>query len=160
MDDDDEWEEEEQLVVVELTGIINTDFMSKCQGTCKILDIDSEKPIMQVGQYWFAGEYEDAMGTCVLFEEGPQKESGPTLKYKCHTHRKLLMQRIFLTEKKEEERTSGNGDSSDQSNVTCQLNPEESASQQEESREDMENVDSQGSVEESSTDAPVSHQAH
>lgn len=21
-------------------------------------DIDSEKPIMQVGQYWFAGEYE------------------------------------------------------------------------------------------------------
>lgn len=54
----------------------------------------------------------------------------------------------------------GNGDSSDQSNVTCQLNPEESASQQEESREDMENVDSQGSVEESSTDAPVSQQAH
>lgn len=23
--------------MVELTGIINTDFMSKCQGTCKIL---------------------------------------------------------------------------------------------------------------------------
>lgn len=79
--------------MVELSGIINTDFMSKCQGTCKILvsagcycfavvkskkehgrhilnehkfkfpliifqDIDSEKPIMQVGQYWFAGEYE------------------------------------------------------------------------------------------------------
>lgn len=81
-------------MVVELSGIINTDFMSKCDGTCKILvsfrcfsvnekdmmlptechlfyntshsssflfmfqDIDSERPMMQVGQYVFAGEYE------------------------------------------------------------------------------------------------------
>ncbi|GLD68829.1 calumenin-B [Lates japonicus] len=77
---EDEWEEEEQLVVVELSGIINNDFLSKCRGTCKILDIDSEKPMMQVGQYVFAGEYEDALGTCVLFEEGPQTDSGPELK--------------------------------------------------------------------------------
>lgn len=34
-------------------------------------------------------------------------ETGPTLKYKCHTPRKLMMQRIFLTEKKDEESTSG-----------------------------------------------------
>ncbi|CAG13043.1 unnamed protein product, partial [Tetraodon nigroviridis] len=93
----------EQLVVVELSGIINTDFMSKCDGTCKILDIDSERPMMQVGQYVFAGEYEDTLGTCVLFEEGQQKE----LKYACHTVRKLMMQRIFLTEKKECETSTG-----------------------------------------------------
>lgn len=162
MDDDDEWEEEEQLVVVELTGIINTDFMSKCQGTCKIIDIDSEKPIMQVGQYWFAGEYEDALGTCVLFEEGQQKgktETGPTLKYKCHTPRKLMMQRIFLTEKKEEERTSENTDCSSRSNTTCQPNLEEFANQQEKSQEEMENMDLQDSAKESSTDDTVYQEA-
>ncbi|TNN39979.1 General transcription factor 3C polypeptide 6 [Liparis tanakae] len=49
---------QEELVVVELSGIINNDFLSKCRGTCKILDIDSEKPMMQVGHYVFSGEYE------------------------------------------------------------------------------------------------------
>ena len=76
--------------MVELSGIISNDFLSKCRGTCKILvscrccvilhhkhhcqsltldslfyffhfvfkDIDSDRPMMQVGQYVFAGEYE------------------------------------------------------------------------------------------------------
>lgn len=54
----------------------------------------------------------------------------------------------------------GNSDSSNQSNVTCQPNPEESAKQQYKSQEDMENMDLLGSVEESCTDAPVTHEAH
>ncbi|XP_062317712.1 general transcription factor 3C polypeptide 6 [Osmerus eperlanus] len=110
-DIEDDWEEEEQLVVVELSGIINSDFLTKCQGgTCKILDIDSERPIMQVGPYVFAGEYEDFLGTCVLFQEqditGQDTDTGPQLKYKCHTGKKLMMQRIFLAEKKEGEPSS------------------------------------------------------
>uniref|UniRef100_UPI0037E8E0B9 general transcription factor 3C polypeptide 6 isoform X1 n=1 Tax=Semicossyphus pulcher TaxID=241346 RepID=UPI0037E8E0B9 len=135
---DDEWEEEEQLVVVELSGIINNDFLTKCRGTCKILDIDSEKPMMQVGQYVFAGEYEDALGTCVLFEEGTQKgkaDSGPELKYMCHTVKKLMMQRIFLTEKKEGETSTGSGDKED---AACQ---KEHANQHGQTDEDMENTD-------------------
>ncbi|XP_070763987.1 general transcription factor 3C polypeptide 6 [Enoplosus armatus] len=141
---EDEWEEEEQLVVVELSGIINNDFLSKCRGTCKILDIDSEKPMMQVGQYVFAGEYEDAFGTCVLFEEGPQKgkaDSGPELKYMCHTVKKLMMQRIFLTEKKEGETSTGSGDSGEQPNQ------EENANQQQETEVDMDNADLEDSAE-------------
>ncbi|XP_044050702.1 general transcription factor 3C polypeptide 6 [Siniperca chuatsi] len=140
---DDEWEEEEQLVVVEISGIINNDFLSKCRGTCKILDIDSEKPMMQVGQYVFAGEYEDALGTCVLFEEGPQKgkaDSGPELKYMCHTVKKLMMQRIFLTEKKGGETSTGSGDSGEQSNQ------EENTNQQGETEEDMHNTDLEDSA--------------
>ncbi|KAF7658767.1 hypothetical protein LDENG_00008150 [Lucifuga dentata] len=116
---EDGWEEEEQLVVVELSGIINSDFLS---GTCKIMDIDSDKPMMQVGQYVFAGDYEDAIGACVLFEEGPQKgksNSSPELKYMCHTTKKLMMQRIFLTEKKEGETSTGASDSTEQ-DPTCQ----------------------------------------
>ncbi|XP_073328221.1 general transcription factor 3C polypeptide 6 isoform X2 [Pagrus major] len=147
---EEEWEEEEQLVVVELSGIINNDFLSKCRGTCKILDIDSEKPMMQVGQYVFAGEYEDTLGTCVLFEEGSKKgkeDSVPELKYTCHTAKKLMMQRIFLTEKKEGETSTGSGDSGEQNDATCQSNQEENADQQVELEEvleleeDMDNTD-------------------
>ncbi|XP_016888776.1 general transcription factor 3C polypeptide 6 isoform X1 [Cynoglossus semilaevis] len=117
---DSEYEEEviylkrkkkaEQLVVVELSGIINNDFLSKCGGTCKILDIDSDRPMMQVGPYVFAGEYEEALGTCVLFDEKPPKghaDSVPQLKYVCHTAKKLMMQRIFLTEKKVGDASTG-----------------------------------------------------
>lgn len=85
----------------------------------------------------------DALGTCVLFEEGQTKgkvlyslkyvhlqayvfkdsvvmfalhpymffmenqDHVPELKYTCHTVKKLMMQRIFLTEKKECESSEG-----------------------------------------------------
>ncbi|KAJ7341839.1 hypothetical protein JRQ81_007284 [Phrynocephalus forsythii] len=60
---------EEQLVMVELSGIIDSDFLKKCENKCKILGIDTERPILQVDRYVFAGEYEDTLGTCVVFEE-------------------------------------------------------------------------------------------
>ncbi|XP_055509276.1 general transcription factor 3C polypeptide 6 isoform X2 [Leucoraja erinacea] len=67
--EDGDWEEEEQLVVVELSGIIDPDFLLKCRNECKIVGIDTEQPIMQVDRCVFAGEYEDVLGTCVIFEE-------------------------------------------------------------------------------------------
>ncbi|KAI9529902.1 General transcription factor 3C polypeptide 6 [Dissostichus eleginoides] len=146
---EDEWEEEEQIVVVELSGIINNDFLSKCRGTCKILDIDSDKPMMQVGQYVFAGEYEEALGTCVLFEEGPPKgkaESCPELKYMCHTAKKLMMQRIFLVEKKEGETSTGSGDSDVQMDTSCQSNQEENAKKHGKAGDIMENTDLEDST--------------
>lgn len=102
---EDEWEEEEQLVVAELSGMISSDLLSSRQSTCKIVDIDSEQPMMQVGRYLFAGEYEDAIGTCVIFEEDGA-DSKPALKYKCHTMKKLMLQRTFLSERKEDEPVS------------------------------------------------------
>ncbi|XP_061532778.1 general transcription factor 3C polypeptide 6 isoform X3 [Phycodurus eques] len=91
-------------------------------------DIDSEQPMMQVGQYVFAGEYEDTLGTCVLFEEEPNKGkegSGSKLKYKCHTVKKLMMQRIFLSEKKENESdAAAGGESNKQENTVCQSGEE------------------------------------
>ncbi|XP_052000375.1 general transcription factor 3C polypeptide 6 [Xyrauchen texanus] len=105
---EDEWEEEEQLVVAELSGMISTDLLSSRQGACKIVGIDSQQPMMQVGRYVFAGEYEDAIGTCVIFEEERQDEanSNPVLKYKCQTMKKLMLQRTFLSERKEDEPVS------------------------------------------------------
>ncbi|KAE8608093.1 hypothetical protein XENTR_v10011396 [Xenopus tropicalis] len=91
--------------MVELTGIIDSDILKKCDKKCKILGINTEKPFLQVDKYVFAGEYEDALGTCVIFEEDPnhidEDHKKPQLKYKCHTVKKLNMTRTFLTEKKE-----------------------------------------------------------
>uniref|UniRef100_A0A8C7AIZ6 Transcription factor TFIIIC triple barrel domain-containing protein n=1 Tax=Neovison vison TaxID=452646 RepID=A0A8C7AIZ6_NEOVI len=68
-EEEEEEEEAEQLVLVELSGIIDSEFLSKCENKCKILGIDTERPILQVDSYVFAGEYEDTLGTCVIFEE-------------------------------------------------------------------------------------------
>ncbi|XP_055471889.1 general transcription factor 3C polypeptide 6 isoform X2 [Psammomys obesus] len=72
-EEDEEETEEEQFVLVELSGIIDSDFLSKCENKCKILGIDTERPILQVDSYVFAGEYEDTLGTCVIFEEGIER---------------------------------------------------------------------------------------
>ncbi|XP_040330322.1 general transcription factor 3C polypeptide 6 isoform X2 [Herpailurus yagouaroundi] len=111
-EEEEEEEEAEQLVLVELSGIIDSDFLSKCENKCKILGIDTERPILQVDSYVFAGEYEDTLGTCVIFEEnvehGDAEGSNRTvLKYKCHTMKKLSMTRTLLTEKKEGEENIG-----------------------------------------------------
>ncbi|EFB28039.1 hypothetical protein PANDA_017387, partial [Ailuropoda melanoleuca] len=111
-DGEEEEEEAEQLVLVELSGIIDSDFLSKCENKCKILGIDTERPILQVDNYVFAGEYEDTLGTCAIFEEnvehGDTEGSNKTvLKYTCHTMKKLSMTRTLLTEKKEGEESIG-----------------------------------------------------
>ncbi|XP_053448660.1 general transcription factor 3C polypeptide 6 [Nycticebus coucang] len=111
-EDTEEEEEEEQLVLVELSGIIDSDFLSKCGNKCKILGIDTERPILQVDSYVFAGEYEDTLGTCVVFEENVEHvdsegSNKTVLKYKCHTMKKLSMTRTLLTEKKEGEENIG-----------------------------------------------------
>ncbi|XP_077158145.1 general transcription factor 3C polypeptide 6 isoform X2 [Paroedura picta] len=106
-------EVEEQLVMVELSGIIDSDFLEKCENRCKILGIDTERPILQVDRYVFAGEYEDTLGTCVVFEENHDHDAEGNqkleLKYKYHTMKKLNMTRTLLSEKKEGEENTGGG---------------------------------------------------
>ncbi|KAM5167252.1 general transcription factor 3C polypeptide 6 isoform 1-T1 [Callospermophilus lateralis] len=110
--EEEEEEAQEQFVLVELSGIIDSDFLSKCENKCKILGIDTERPIMQLDSYVFAGEYEDTLGTCVIFEENAEHvdaegNNKTLLKYKCHTMKKLSMTRTLLTEKKEGEENIG-----------------------------------------------------
>ncbi|XP_006864847.1 PREDICTED: general transcription factor 3C polypeptide 6-like [Chrysochloris asiatica] len=128
-----EWEEEkEQLVLVELSGIIDSDFLSKCENKCKILGIDTKRPTMQVDNYVCAGEYDDTLGTCVIFEEDVEEHGDAegnnktVLKYRCHTMKKLSMTKTLLTEKKGEETIGGvkwlpinDTDSSSRPNVIC-----------------------------------------
>uniref|UniRef100_A0A3B4CTB1 Transcription factor TFIIIC triple barrel domain-containing protein n=1 Tax=Pygocentrus nattereri TaxID=42514 RepID=A0A3B4CTB1_PYGNA len=101
---EDEWEEEEQLVVAELSGMVDSDVLRRCEGWTKVVGLDSEQPVLQLGRYVFAGEYEDAVGTCVIFQEDSGDPAcSPTLRYKCHTAKKLMLQRTFLSERKEGE---------------------------------------------------------
>ncbi|XP_060726191.1 general transcription factor 3C polypeptide 6 [Tachysurus vachellii] len=108
---EEEWDEEEQLVVAEFSGVIDSDVFCKRDGVCKIVGMSSEQPMVQVGRYVFAGEYEDAMGSCVIFKEQSKDQtnssSSPVLKYKCHTTKKLMLQRTFLSERKEGDPSSG-----------------------------------------------------
>ncbi|KAI4877316.1 hypothetical protein NFI96_002512 [Prochilodus magdalenae] len=108
---EDEWEEEEQLVVAELSGMIDSAVLRRCDGWCKVVGLDSEQPVLQLGRYVFAGEYEDAVGTCVIFQEdsgdGLGSSGSPSLRYQCHTAKKLMLQRTFLSERKEGESCSG-----------------------------------------------------
>jgi hypothetical protein len=92
---------QEQFVLVELSGIIDSDFLSKCKNKCKILGIDTERPILQGDSYVFAGEYEDT-----YFEENAghvdaEGSDKTLLKYTRHTMR-LSVRRTLLTEKKGE----------------------------------------------------------
>uniref|UniRef100_A0A8C5VL93 Ral transcription factor IIIC subunit 6 n=1 Tax=Microcebus murinus TaxID=30608 RepID=A0A8C5VL93_MICMU len=102
-EDREEEEEEEQLVLVELSGIIDSDFLSKCENKCKVLGIDTERALLQV---------DNTLGTCVIFEENVEHvdaegNNKTVLKYKCHTMKKLSMTRTLLTEKKEGEENIG-----------------------------------------------------
>lgn len=100
--DEEEWVEEEHLVLIELKGVIDNEFLYNCKSAnCRLLEIDSDQPVLQIGNYTFTGQFRESMGTHVLFEEleSTDKEGTKKLKYKCNTTKILQMTRVFLTEK-------------------------------------------------------------
>ncbi|XP_056342311.1 general transcription factor 3C polypeptide 6 isoform X2 [Oenanthe melanoleuca] len=152
-------EVEEQLVMVELSGIIDSDFLEKCENKCKILGIETERPILQVDRYVFAGEYEDTLGTCVVFEENTEQDAEGNqkvqLKYKCHTVKKLNMTRTLLTEKKEGEENVGGVEwlqikdrdfSYSRLNMICSFLPEKDDSEESAQAQDKLTEESEGEV--------------
>ncbi|OXB65030.1 hypothetical protein ASZ78_007279 [Callipepla squamata] len=157
---EEEDEVEEQLVMVELSGIIDSDFLEKCENKCKILGIETARPILQVDRYVFAGEYEDALGTCVFFEENTEHADAEgnqklQLKYKCHTMKKLNMTRTLLTEKKEGEESAGGVEwlqikdrdfSYSRPNMICSFQHEQEDSEESAQAQDKLTEESEGEV--------------
>lgn len=114
-----EKEDDEVYVVVELTGVIDSQVMELAGKQCTILGIDTPEPVLKLGSYLFTGEYKDSIGTCVLFEECEavtDDEAGKTntasrvsrtrrpkelkqLKYFGKTEKRLDMKTSFLQEK-------------------------------------------------------------
>ncbi|KAG8201823.1 hypothetical protein JTE90_027303 [Oedothorax gibbosus] len=107
-DSDSEYEIEESVVLVELNGIIDANFLLQEQNPTKVLGIDSDKPILQIGHYIFTGEYEHTTGTVVVYQpaDSPKSEE-PDFEYVCKTDTKLVMKRIFIKEKSNENLETG-----------------------------------------------------
>ncbi|KAG7173288.1 general transcription factor 3C polypeptide 6-like [Homarus americanus] len=110
VESDSDYEEEETLVMVELHGVIDSEiFAQDSFEKFKILALDSVRPILQVENFMFSGEYEHTMGTAVFFEEEDKrvkkcdpvfcKKPSRMLKYVCKTNKKLTMKRVFISEK-------------------------------------------------------------
>jgi len=117
-----EYEEEETLVMVDLHGVIDSEiFTQDSFNKFKILGVDTERPILQVENFVFTGEYDQTIGTAVIFEEKDKKvkkidpvfckKPPRMLKYVCKTNKMLNMKRVFVSEKaKEGEHNANEGD--------------------------------------------------
>ena len=121
-ENDDELEEEEQLVTVHLSGIIDMDYLKKCDASnCKVLGIDTDEPALQIDRMVFSGNYSESIGTNIIFEEqSGEEENGEVsknLKYMCHTTKNLDMIRIFLKNIKDNKNTTPGENSEDASTM-------------------------------------------
>ncbi|XP_045121936.1 general transcription factor 3C polypeptide 6-like [Portunus trituberculatus] len=109
IEEEEEEEEEETLVLVELHGVIDSEIITQDSfSKFKVLAVDSERPVLQVENFIFSGEYEHTLGTAVFFEEEEKrlkcdpvfcKKPPRMLRYACSTNKKLNMKRIFVSEK-------------------------------------------------------------
>ena len=109
-----EWEtDEEELVHVELSGIFQDDILRKPEVITKFVGLDSQEPIVQLGNQVFAGKYTEVVGTSVFFqvedvteedEVDPVfgKPSDQKLNYLCKSGKKLVLKRVFLNKKQKQ----------------------------------------------------------
>lgn len=111
---DSEYEEEEATILVELKGVIDSDLLTQMPfEKFKLIGLETDNPILQLNNYCFSGEYDETLGTALIFEEEAKKYkksdpifcNDPTtrLKYVCHTTKVLNMRRIFIAENKTKE---------------------------------------------------------
>ncbi|KAL7640756.1 UNVERIFIED_CONTAM: hypothetical protein RMT77_009031 [Armadillidium vulgare] len=113
MESDDEYEEKEILVLVDLKGIIDSDFLSQTPfERFKIIGLETDNPVLQLNNYHFTGEYDETLGTALLFQEDDESEESDTvfsntpakrLKFAYRTSKLLNMRRVFITETKEDQ---------------------------------------------------------
>ncbi|PSN33522.1 hypothetical protein C0J52_16120 [Blattella germanica] len=117
-------EEEELLVHVEFNGMLERDVLDQDPVFFKMIGVEGRRPIMQIGNQTFAGEYNDIVGTALFFEEDPNPPGGDPvftrtpehqLRYACKTRKVLQMSRVFLTKKNsaDEAESKGEGSNSD-----------------------------------------------
>ncbi|KAK7864747.1 hypothetical protein R5R35_005832 [Gryllus longicercus] len=104
----EEEEEEEYLVHVEFDSILDSETFKKQNLFFKVIGIDSEKPVMQIGDQVFTGQYRDIPGTSLFFEEDDAKvaddavfakTADTTLRYEYKTRKSLVMRRVFIKKK-------------------------------------------------------------
>lgn len=105
---EDEYEEtvEESLLLIEFTGNTGDDAINQENNvSMKILGVESEEPIIQIGKQLYRGEYQDSLGTELFFREVEGEHSTDTLfdtkmkkklEYCGKTNKKILIHRAFV----------------------------------------------------------------
>ncbi|KXJ16241.1 general transcription factor 3C polypeptide 6 isoform X2 [Exaiptasia diaphana] len=102
MEHEEDWDEE-QLVIVELDGLLEQEVLSKATTEhCRLLGIDTDEPVLQIGPYTFVGHYEDVIGTHCIFEETFNNNNEKKFQFKAKTNKCLKMGRAFLRDKSQE----------------------------------------------------------
>lgn len=100
-------EYEEILVYMDFNSKVEDDLFSTDK-EFKIIGIDSDEPVLQLGNQVFQGEWKNTLGTHVMFEEGDCIRSDPLFSeppekqmyYASKTDKILHMSRIFVNSKK------------------------------------------------------------
>lgn len=115
---DSDYELEEEVVVhVEVAGVLQDDLSHHNHSQFHFVDIDSSRPLVQIGNQVFVGEYRDTIGTSVFFRDiQPQVGETPVdpvfgheklakVQFVDTTNKKLVLKRVFLKPKEGVEAT-------------------------------------------------------
>ncbi|CAH8585824.1 unnamed protein product [Schistosoma turkestanicum] len=115
----DDWEViNEEVLYVDCQGLLEDDILTP-SSTIRLVDIESAKPLMQVGPAVFEGHFEDTVGTYLFFEKdltlnsthiegastAPARKIDDQIQhitsYAAKSSKSLTFQRIFLKAKEE-----------------------------------------------------------
>lgn len=108
MDLNDDVLTEEMYVLVEFAGNMGDDALKQENVSIKITGIDSDQPLVQIGNQLYAGEFSETFGTELIFTEVDNtKPVDPVfetklekrLAYVAKTSKKLVIKRAFATQK-------------------------------------------------------------
>ena len=109
----------ETLVIVQFTDIDDANYCQQFSDKFKSIEIDSKRPIVQIGTRLYAGEYVNNIGTYLLFDETETVSSSPAsssandqpagaanstgqFNYYSKTYKKLVLSRLFVESKRDE----------------------------------------------------------
>lgn len=95
-------DEEETIVYVEFESTSGNDAFLSEKLQLDMIGLDTEHPIMRINGRHYEGTYEDAVGTCMLFDkdnpevEDPVFDKTPNIRYNTKTKKILKMKRVFV----------------------------------------------------------------
>lgn len=111
MDSDSDYEtEEETLLHVEVSGLLQEDLRLSSSTPVRFIQLDSDQPLVQVGNQVFIGEFQDTVGTSLFFSQSENREEvdpvfgrqiTTKVEYLNSSRKKLKLKRVFLKGKQE-----------------------------------------------------------
>jgi len=114
--DTDYESDEEALIHVSVSGTLQDDLRNLKSEDFSFLDVDSERPLVAIGNQVFEGEYVDCVGTSVFFTACERREprdkvfdkysSTVSVQLSDTTRKRLVLKRVFLNKKNQDSQTT------------------------------------------------------